>query len=157
MRAPKAAAPYYQRARIAERLGKLGPALHDLDRAVERAGCFHEALAERAIVLAKLERLDEAQKDVEKALEWGPANARAHYAASYIAFRKFELDKSLEEAELSYALAPRDQDEAESFIRSLAHVIQGPAWERSFKTETSHYEVLTDLTQDACDRYATEL
>lgn len=107
-RRPDYDAVYNNRGNLRADLGDYRGSLEDLSEAVRRYSSA-EALLNRASVLAKLGRAEEALADAEAALEVDPKNVRAHCARAG-AFRDLgRLDEAQEAVERGRALGPRSE------------------------------------------------
>jgi tetratricopeptide (TPR) repeat protein len=154
--APSFAAARYRRGLALERLGRADLALKELRRAAEDAPHFYEARAAEARILARDGQLDEALKVIGAALRERPDYPPGLSAKALIHFRRGELEETQELLDLALALDPWD-DEVRAFRRNVRNVRRGPPWERSFREETVHYRVLTDISQVRGRDYADQL
>lgn len=153
---PSFAAARYRRGLALERLGRADLALKELRRAAKDAPHFYEARAAEARILARDGQLEEALGVVTGALRERPDYPPALSAKALVHFRRGELEETQELLDLALALDPWD-DEVRAFRRNVRNVRRGPPWERSFREETVHYRVLTDISQARGRDYADQL
>ncbi|MDF1661984.1 MAG: DUF1570 domain-containing protein [Planctomycetota bacterium] len=153
---PRNAVAYYERARVFYFANLLRYALFDLNRAVQLAGGFHEALAMRGRVLINLDRMEDARKDIERALEFRRDSAQGLLAKGTYLQRSLRNKEAEQELEIAYALWPKNSNISRLF-GNLTHVVNGPPWERRHKVETDHYIVLSDISESRARFYADRL
>jgi len=154
--APTFAAALYLRGQVLRRLGRPQTARADLERADQSCPRFYEAKAERARLLAMAGKLDEAGALAEAAATLSPDYAPAQAARGIVAFCRGDLKVASEALDLALALDPWN-DELRGLRRNVAHVLAGPPWARTFRVETEHYVVETDIAQRRAEDYAREL
>lgn len=154
--APTFAAALFRRGQVLRRLGRPQAARGDLERADQSCPRFYEAKAERARLLAMAGKLDEAAALADAAAALSPDYAPAQAARGIVAFCRGELEAASEALDLALALDPWN-DELRGLRRNVAHVLAGPPWARTFRVETDHYVVETDIAQRRAEEYAREL
>lgn len=147
---------YYEMAALEIRFGQLRLALLYLNKAVRLCGGFHEALALRSVVLCRLERFEEAKKDVERALAIRPESQLGLLAKGEVLYHDKKLDEAREMMEVAFALWPRNQDIGER-LRNFTHVVEGPPWKRTYEVKTLHYRVMSDISKERTEFYAQHL
>lgn len=155
-RDPRNAVAYYERAQVFYYANLMRYALFDLNRAVQLAGGFHEALAMRARVLIQLERMEDAKKDIDQALAFRRDSPEALLAHGTYLQRNGRNKEAQAELEIAYALWPKNPSISRLF-GNLTHVVNGPPWERRYRVETDHYIVLSDISESRARFYAERL
>jgi len=155
--APDFAPAQYYVARYALEIDRPAFALECLNQAVTSAGGFAEALALRALVLARLRRFDDADTDMKKALEWRPDIGYVHEAAASLAFEEQRLEAARAELELAFALEPSREPMVEHELAMVSHVIDGPPWEKPRKVETDHYLWTSNMDKDKVEMFARSI
>lgn len=153
---PNFAAAHFHRGQGLRRLGRKPQALEAFEIAIQSIAGFHEAMAQRALLLVDLGRWKEARALAEKALAIAPAEAAAYAARGRCRFHDSDLSGALSDLEIALALDPWS-DEVRSLHGNLVHVIAGPSWDRRFVEETEHYRVETDISATKAEFYASQL
>jgi tetratricopeptide (TPR) repeat protein len=156
MKAPGFGPAHYHLAECALKLRKLGPALHELNRAVAATGGFVEAVALRAQVLCQLKRFEEADKDLALAESWRPDSFRVRRLGGAVRFEEARLDEAKDELELAFALEPLDREGAAKLDR-VSQVVEGPAWDNPQHVDTEHFSITSDLTPERLKLYSQQL
>ena len=155
-RSPWFAAARHMRAITARQLDDPLTSAFDAATACSLIEGFHEAHALLGIQLSDLGRDKEAIDAAERAIQMRPDSAFAHLVRGRALYLAGNLEASLESLDLAVALDPRRPD-ARGLRRNIRHVLRGPAWKRSFTTETDHYRVHSNISATRCRLYATQL
>ncbi len=111
--APKDAYPHYYLALLLSRDSSIPTArpLAELDRATDLDPGFTKAWIEKAKVLQRAEKLEEAAKALERALALDPNNPRSHYQLSRLYYQLGQFDKA-KQAESRHLELKRAQQRA---------------------------------------------
>ena len=154
--APDFAGLYYYRGRFLEQLDQPGQAIPEYGRAIGLAPEFAEAWAARGRCWADVSRDPEAGKDAEEALRLAPDLAAGHHVRGKVLFGLGRRDESVAELELADALDPADQ-EIRLLWKGIRNVIRGPLWKQTYRAESPHFVVRTDVSQARAEFYAKHL
>lgn len=152
----RCAAAYYYRGYAHSLLREFDDATEDLTVAANLCPRFHEAYALRGLIQAKRGRLEAGLELAEQALAIRPDDAQALTARGVVRFYRNEDTEALADLEVARALDPWD-DQAVQLTRAVGTVIQGPPWDRRYRTTTANFDVQTNISQDRADEYARHL
>ncbi len=153
---------YFYRGWFRKLSGKYKLALADFDRAVELEPNFHEALARKAEVLARVDRMDDAAETCRKALALQPDYTFAMSMLAKLKFyrRKDKADgrRAIREMQVAAALAPKNRT-IRMEISQLQSVLKGPPWPgaRPIPRVSQHYSMQSDLPEKEAKQMLDEL
>ena len=144
------ALPYYRIGIAYQYTKDYKDAKRALDKALKINPQFHEVLLELGDVWQWMKKYKEALREYDKALAIKPDYAVAHRnkALAYIRMQDWKMAK----VSCKEALAI---DSKEAFTKDLLKMVQkeidGPGFERTYKKETSHFIIQTDVDQRFCN------
>lgn len=154
--APEFPGVWFARGRFLHALQFPEQAVPEYSKAIELDGGFYEALEARAGAWLDLSRSAEAQRDLDALFPLAPDLGRAHYHQARIRFQSGARAEAAADLELARALDPADAD-IRRFDKGVRNVLRGPLWKRTFRAETPHYVVRTDISQARAQFYAEQL
>ncbi len=154
--APDFAGTFLLRAMMLARLGLAGQAGPELARVLELRPDCYEALEFRASLLIDGSRYPDAERDAKAALALAPDLARAYLHLGRVAFSDGRRDEAAGLLELANALDPADTD-IRAVGKGVRNVLRGPLWKQTYRAETDHFVVRTDVNPARAQFYAQHL